>query len=342
MSVFFTFVHELHFNDIIHSLKKHKMNCTTHKLLLIIIIAFSSLSLFAQSKKEMDIKAIKSMAGCYDVTFKYTETFAPEVDYEQAYDYTSAAFEWAEIIEESDNKIVLQHLLIIQQDTLDPYIIKHWRQDWVYESDKQFKYDKDNRWIFQNLDKNQSKGKWTQSVFQVDDSPRYSGTATWTHVDGISSWFQKSDSPLPRREYSKRDDYNVMKRGNRIQITSYGWLHEQDNDKVIRNDSIDVLLVQEKGYNTYKRRQESDCEAAQAWWEQNKLMWSEVREVWDDVYSNRKDIKLAVKLNEKRLYEHLFFSEKEWNKERIQSLIKSYEINDPASSGINLKENKTN
>jgi hypothetical protein len=93
--------------------------------IVLIALSIALNPLFAQNaKKQQDLEAIKSMAGCYSVEFKYTETFAPEVDYEKAYDYTSAAFEWAQIVEESDDKIVIQHLLIINDST----VIKHWRQ----------------------------------------------------------------------------------------------------------------------------------------------------------------------------------------------------------------------
>lgn len=279
-----------------------------------------------ESKKSLDIRAITSMVGCYDVEFKYTETFAPEVDYEHAYDYTSAAFEWAELVEQTENKIVLQHLLIIN----DSMIIKHWRQDWIYESNDQFRYHKGNRWVFEPMSEALVQGKWTQNVYQVDDSPRYSGTATWTHVDGVSSWYNKADSPLPRREYSKRDDYNVMKRGNRIQITDYGWLHEQDNDKIIRNaEDKDVLLVQEKGYNTYKRRPDQDCKAAQDWWAENKMMWEGVRDTWADIYDRKIPLHLHVKVEDKRLYEHLFYDTKSWDKSEVKDLIAQYIILEP-------------
>ena len=294
--------------------------------LMAVALTLLSMNVFAQSKKALDLKAIKSMAGCYDIEFKYTETFAPEVDYEQAYDYTSAAFEWAQIVEESKNKIVLQHLLIIQRDSMPAYIIKHWRQDWVFEADREFTYNKDNEWVFSTLDKKERKGKWTQSVYQVDDSPRYSGTATWTHVDGVSSWYHKADSPLPRREYSKRSDYNVMKRGNRVQITDYGWLHEQDNDKIIRENGEDVLLVQEKGYNTYKKRPDAECAAATQWWTENQTMWTDVRDVWDEVYNNAAELKLEKKVDDKMLYEHLFYGGKVWEKEEIKELIQNYTI----------------
>lgn len=279
---------------------------------------------FAQKdKKKLDLAAIKAMEGCYNVEFKYTETFAPEVDYEHAYDYTSAAFEWAEIIEETEDKVVLQHLLIINDST----IIKHWRQDWTFEKQDVYRFDKNNKWVYEPLTKKEAEGTWTQDVYQVDDSPRYTGTATWTHVDSVSAWYNKADSPLPRREYTKRDDYNVMKRGNRVQIMDGKWLHEQDNDKVIREDGKeDKLLVQEKGYNTYVKKSDEDCKAAQDWWKNNKEKWASVRTIWNDVYASKQPIELKAKVEGKSLYEHLFYNPKYSNYEDIKALIESYVI----------------
>lgn len=303
-------------------MKKKDFKSVIQLVVLVCISLVNSATIAQTGSKSLDKKAIKSMLGCYDVEFKYTETFAPEVDYEQAYDYTSAAFEWAELVEEMEDKIVIQHLLIINDST----IIKHWRQDWIYEAESEFRYNKDNEWVFESLDTKSNVGKWTQSVYQVDDSPRYSGTATWTHVDGTSSWYNKADSPLPRREYSKRSDYNVMKRGNRVHITDYGWLHEQDNDKVIRTDTSEVLLVQEKGYNIYKKRANKDCIAAKTYWEDNKAMWTDVRNIWDDIYSDSKELILHEKIEGKKLYEHLFFSDIALEKKKIQEIIDSYLI----------------
>lgn len=290
--------------------------------LVIILALFSAAATYAQeTNKEKDKEAIKAMLGCYDVEFKYTETFAPEVDYEKAYDYTSAAFEWAELVEETEDKIVIQHLLIIN----DTMIIKHWRQDWIYEADYQYRFDKKNKWVYEPLENGENIGKWTQNVYQVDDSPRYSGTATWTHVDGRSAWYNKADSPLPRREYTKRDDYNVMKRGNRVQITNLGWLHEQDNDKVIREDGKeDLLLAQEKGYNTYVKRPSEDCVSASTWWAENQEMWVGVRDKWADVLDQKTDLELHGKVDDKRLYEHLFFSNKDWKEDEVSDLIDKY------------------
>lgn len=275
----------------------------------------------AQTKKEKDQKAIKDMCGCYEVTFEFTETFAPEVDYEKAYDYKSAGLEWVQPVEDKDDKIVLQHLLVIN----DTMVIKHWRQDWLYENTNFYRFNKDSQWKFEKKPADEVKGQWTQNVYQVDDSPRYSGSASWVHVDGKTYWENKSDSPLPRREYTKRSDYNVMKRGNRHEITSDGWIHEQDNDKIIRKDGEeDVLLVQEKGINTYKKVDDSKCKIAQDWWKENEKTWKIVRQKWNDVLAKNTDLKLKPKVNDKHLYEYLFYGDTARNKKEISALVDQF------------------
>lgn len=298
-----------------------KQNLNALWVTIIVYLIASSTSLQAQAdKKNSDLEAIRSMAGCYEVEFKYAETFAPSEDYEKSKNYATGALEWVEIAEDTGSKVVLQHILIVR----DTMIIKHWRQDWVYEDTCQYRYHRDKSWLYEPMAYTDVEGKWTQNVYQVDDSPRYSGTATWTHVDGVSSWYHKADSPLPRREYTKRSDYNVMKRGNRILIHDDKWVHEQDNDKVIRSDSSDIVLAQEKGYNTYTKIDDARCTLAQEYWKENHNMWSDVRHVWNGVLDKRKNLNLRKSVNDKKLYEHLFFSDQKWTKENLDTLINSY------------------
>jgi hypothetical protein len=279
---------------------------------------------YAQSnKKDLDRKSIKDMCGCYEVTFKYTETFAPEIDYEKKLDYTAAALEWAQVIEEDKDHIAIQHLLVVH----DSMVIKHWRQDWDYGNRQVFHYDKDNTWNFLSLPKDGVKGQWTQKVFQVDDSPRYSGSATWVHFDGKDYWENRSDSPLPRREYTKRDDYNVMSRGNRQEITSYGWVHEQDNDKIVRKDGAeDVLLVQEKGYNVYTKVDDSKCKLAQGWWKENSALWDRVRAVWATVYNRDTRLKLEKQVEGKPLFMHFYDLDNSSTEADIRAIIDKFII----------------
>lgn len=275
-------------------------------------------------KKQLDREAIKAMCGCYEVTFKYTETFAPEIDYEKKLDYSAAALEWAQLIVDENDKLSIQHLLVVHDTT----VIKHWRQDWLFENRNVFYYNKDNSWTFKELEKNNVKGQWTQKVYQVDDSPRYSGSATWIHADGKTYWENKTDSPLPRREYTKRKDYNVMLRGNRQELTEYGWLHEQDNDKIIREESTeDVLLAQEKGYNTYKKIDDSRCQLAQNWWKENNKLWEKVRTVWTEVYNRKGDLTMQKAVDKQPLFMHFYTLNNNSSTSDIKNIIDKFIIN---------------
>jgi hypothetical protein len=80
-------------------------------------------------KFEQDRLAIKSLAGYYKVTFNYAETFAPDTAYKFHPRYHSWGYEWAIVVEDSPKKIAIQHLLVVG----DSMVIKHWREDWVYE-----------------------------------------------------------------------------------------------------------------------------------------------------------------------------------------------------------------
>ncbi|TGV01751.1 DUF6607 family protein [Flavivirga rizhaonensis] len=289
-------------------------------LLSLLILTFSSVG-NTQEKKTKDQKAIKDMCGCYEVKFKYAETFSPDIAYEKAYDYRASALEWAELVVDKENKIGIQHLLIVN----DTMVIKHWRQDWEFQNQYVFNYKSKNTWGIKKFSKEDVSGQWTQKAYQVDDSPRYSGSATWVHVDGKSYWANKTDAPLPRREYSKRDDYNIMNRGNNVQLTGYGWLHEQDNDKIIRVDGEkDELLVQEKGYNIYRKIADEKCKLAKDWWKKNNKIWKKVRQEWDHVLAKNKEIKLKEKVDDKKLYQYLFALENNANKKDIEAIINQF------------------
>ena len=185
--------------------------------------------------------------------------------------------------EEQPGKLVIQHLLVAN----DTRVIKHWREDWLFQSASLLRFDQNATWKRVSLSPAQAKGQWTQRVFEVDDSPRYEGSATWIHADGRHYWESTTDAPLPRREYTKRTDYNVMRRTNHHEIRSDGYVHEQDNDKIIRSETGDQLLASEKGLNTYKRTDDAKCRAAQLWWTKNRAYWADVRTVWDEVLVNR-------------------------------------------------------
>ncbi|MDB5271774.1 MAG: hypothetical protein JWO58_141 [Chitinophagaceae bacterium] len=258
---------------------------------------------FAQQKNnvQQDREAILSFAGCYKVVFEFAETFAPDT----AYQYHDRKFDWGieqvSVLENTNKKIVLQHLLIVN----DTMIIKHWRQDWVYENTELLSYYKDNEWIKVKLTATQAKGTWTQKVFQVDDSPRYEGYGTWIHVDGRHFWESTTDAPLPRREITKRQDYNVVKRHSHVETMDYGWVLEQDNEKIIRSENGDKLLCWEKGMEKFLKGN-YNCKPGLDWWTRNSRYWNDVRTVWDEVFSQQTVLKLEKRIEDKFLFEKLF------------------------------------
>jgi len=276
------------------------------KVLFGTIVLLNGLNTNAQdNKKSEDIKAIKAMCGCYEVEFNFAETFKYSKDEKYVPSKTKydRGLEWVELVEDQPNKIVMQHLLIVS----DSMIVKHWRQDWEFENTKFYQFNKDKTWKFQTLSKNDVKGQWSQKVFQVDDSPRYEGTATWVHVDGKHYWTNTTDAPLPRREHTIRNDYNVLKRTNTHEITKDGWIHDQDNEKILRDEAgKDNLIAKEKGTDYYKKVADSKCLAAQNYWKKNAAVWKNVRSKWQSVYDRNKDLNLETKVDNKQIYEFLF------------------------------------
>ncbi|MDE0966687.1 MAG: hypothetical protein OR998_01155 [Flavobacteriaceae bacterium] len=293
-------------------------------LIPILILAFS-FSANSQNKKKQDKEAIKKMCGCFEVEFNFAETFKYSKDstYVPSKNKTTGGLEWAQLVDDDKNKISIQHILLVGPES-SPYIMKHWKQDWIYENRDFHMYNGDNTWKYETKEKESVKRQWTQKVYQVDDSPRYEGSSSWVHVDGKSYWENTTDAPLPRREYSQRNDYNITVRGNRQEITKDGWVHDQDNSKVIREeDKEDIVVAKEKGYNFYKKVDDSKCLAAASWWIENYSKWETVRSKWNEIYSRKSNLELHSKVDGKPLYSYLF-DDAMVDKEIINKTIESF------------------
>lgn len=296
-------------------------------LVLFIIVLFSINSVNSQKKKNKDIEAIKKMCGCYEVTYNFAETFNYSKDslYKPSKIKISGGLELAVLVEDENDIISIQHILQVG-DPSNPMIVKHWRQDWLFENKNTYMFNANNSWIYNEKNKKEIKGQWTQKVFQVDDSPRYEGSGSWVHVDGKSYWENTTPAPLPRREYTIRSDYNLTMRGNRHEITKYGWLHDQDNSKIKRvMGKDDLIIAKEKGYNTYKKVNDNRCSVAKKWWIDNSTKWAIVRSKWEQIFNKKVDLYLKPTVDNMPLYIYLF-DDKIKEKESINSLIESFVI----------------
>ncbi|MES2520430.1 MAG: DUF6607 family protein [Bacteroidota bacterium] len=279
-------------------------------------VLLMGVSIMVNAQKSEDLRAIKGQCGCFDVKFNYAETFAPEKDYKFHDRYKTGGREWVFVDEESKDKLVLMHLLVIN----DTMVIKHWREDWVYENTDLLAFEKGTEWKSLILPKNEVKGQWTQKVFEVNDMPRYEGSASWIHKDGKHLWANITDAPLPRREYTKRSDYQVLRRNNRIHVTENGYLHEQDNDKIIRAETGDKLLAQEKGLNDYLKIDDDKCLLATEFWTKNREYWVDVRAVWGQLLAKNNGLNIKTKTYEgKMLWKEIDDLVEEFKKKGIKS-----------------------
>lgn len=246
---------------------------------------------------QADRTAILAMQGEYTVDFVFDETVLLAPGYERASAQRSGGDEVVIVVEDTPTKIVLQHILV-QQST--GHVTKHWRQDWTYEAPHRWEFAADQTWRVRDIPAEKTRGAWTQCVYEVSDAPRYCGTGKWNHRYGVSTWTSdRTWRPLPRREYTKRDDYNAMNVENRHTITPGGWTHEQDNTKTVRraDGSTERTIAREFGFNDYIRTDELNFQPAYDYWDATKDYWAKVRARWDAFLSQPPGLHLKTKVD---------------------------------------------
>lgn len=253
---------------------------------------------------EQDRQAILAMAGDFKVTFDFTET-VPFVDgYTPKDQYVTGAEEVVRVIADQGDFISLQHILVVGGD--EKFAIKHWRQDWTYEPASVLVFIGGNAWETRPLPAGSTAGKWSQVVYQVDDAPRYGAVAAWSHEDGVSQWTPPREwRPLPRRDATKRDDYHAVAAVNRHAITPEGWVHEQDNSKLILSGEAPQVLVREIGVNTYIRSDDVPADIAETYWAQTADFWASVRADWARLEAEHTRFGLTIQGEPEALYMEL-------------------------------------
>lgn len=240
---------------------------------------------------QKDRQAILAMAGEFEVKFKFDETVSLREGYELKHD-TAGGYETVLVAEDSGKKIVLQHILVSKDGE---HVVKHWRQDWTYEDRDLLEYAGGRTWKARQLGSKESRGTWTQAVFEVNDGPRYESVGRWVHDGAYASW-QSAETwrPLPRREYTQRKDYDVLLAVNRHAITPWGWVHEQDNTKWDRaNSDGHPFIARELGVNEYRRIENFDFAPARAYLDRTRGYWAAVRTQWQRVLVGSKPLEVA-------------------------------------------------
>jgi hypothetical protein len=255
---------------------------------------------------EKDRRAILAMAGAYRVSFDFLEVVGFTTGYSPSRPYQSWGTEYVYVAEDEPNFISLQHIMVMyfkQEDgsVSEPMVMKHWRQDWQFEKPTEFVFTGNNIWERRALASSEVKGMWSQSVFQVDDSPRYESRGKWEHYANFSSWKSgKTWRPLPRREGSVRKDYHVLEGFNRHTITPSGWVQEEENMKLVLDQSGEPhsetpYLAKEIGVARYERVSDHDFKPGDIYWEKTGPFWRDVREVWSQLIAKNSSMSISKK-----------------------------------------------
>ncbi|MCG8508751.1 MAG: hypothetical protein MI741_05930 [Rhodospirillales bacterium] len=272
-------------------------------------------------KFEQDRAAILGMAGKFKVTFDFREVMALRPDYELKKPYRSEAYEMVKVVTDEPKHISMQHLLVVVDGEGEKHVVKHWRQDWRYEQAETWTYKGDDRWEPVTQSPTEIEGTWTQIVYQVDDSPRYWGTGTWVHEHGVSRWTSDlTNRPLPRREHTKRDDYDILQAINTHIVTDNGWLHRQENRKLDTSNSEHPIIALETGLNPYIRTDKDVFTPAEEYWSKTADFWAAVREAWTAIYAQREPIHIRDSLERGSLRQYTYELEDEYWEEPVDEV----------------------
>ena len=249
----------------------------------------------AAASFEQDRADILAMAGNYKVRFDMQESTRWDAGYTPLAAKTSGGHEVVRVVEDTGRKIMLQHLLVIEHEG-KAHVIKHWRQDWEYEPQRVLVYSDRNKWVWEDVPERMRTGRWSQTVYQVDDSPRYGGWGQFETQAGIRRWRSNwTWRPLARRDAVRGPVYDRYYAINRHQPTPDGWIHWQDNTKMGTKDGKLVPIVQEYVLNTYTKYDQYDVKAADDYWAATRDYWAAVRAAWDRVAATKGGIAIDEK-----------------------------------------------
>ncbi len=254
-----------------------------------------------------------AMAGSYRVTFDFLEVTPFSSDTKRDRPYQSWGTERVYVDRDDGRFISLSHILvmrILQKDgsLSEPLVTKHWRQDWRYEPAEVVEYRGREQWARRVLKQKDVTGQWSQTVFQVDESPRYASVGKWQHTASFSSWISGDTwRPLPRREWSVRKDYQVLIGTNRHTIVPTGWIQEENNLKGVLDeqralDAAKPYVAREYGVARYERLQAPDFGAADQYYESTKKFWDEVRDAWSADFRKQPVITLRAPVDQGGLF----------------------------------------
>lgn len=234
---------------------------------------------------ERDRQAILAQQGQFKVRFDFQENVSFREGYEPIEAHISGGNEIVRLVEDTGERISLQHILVMEHDG-QSIVVKHWRQDWVYQPATVLTYAGPNRWVLTEVPEAERVGAWSQTVWQTDDSPRYGGVGRWSFDNGLTEWTSNPTwRPLARRDAVRDPIYDRYLGTNRHALTPFGWVHIQDNLKMAAaegDDADPVAIVQEDVVNTYRTDTSYNPGPGDDYWAATREYWAGVRAAWDE------------------------------------------------------------
>jgi hypothetical protein len=261
--------------------------------------------------QERDRRAILAMAGGYRVNFDFLEVASFTGKGDRPRPYQSWGTEKVYVDIDEPRHISLVHILdmrVVGEDgkVSASMVTKHWRQDWYYEPAEVIEYDRGNRWVKRKLTAAERKGKWVQQVYQVDEAPRYGSLGRWEHNAAFSSWVSgETARPLPRREWSVRKDYTLLRGTNRHTVLPTGWLQEENNLKDTAGAAM-PFVGREYGVARYERLKNGDFAAGDTYYANTRPFWTEVMKQWQQYWERATEVNLEAHSDQSGDFAKLF------------------------------------
>ena len=129
---------------------------------------------------------------------------------------------------------------------------------------------------------------------------------------------------------------------NRHTLTPSGWVHEQDNYKLVIEGDERSVIAREVGLNVYQRTTSVDFSKVRSYWAGTSEFWGDVRSSWADLMSAGGAGKLGASGKDKKLYQHMFGlaaealkhpEDREGRKKKIREVMNAFVLGDGPTSG---------
>ncbi|KAK0332220.1 hypothetical protein LTR94_025775, partial [Friedmanniomyces endolithicus] len=241
-----------------------------------------------------DRQSSLAQAGQYRVHFDMRENVSFQADYDPLEEKLSGGSEIVRVVYDQGERISLQHILVMEHGG-QTIVVKHWRQDWVYQPQTVLTYAGPGRWNLTPVSAEERQGAWSQTVWQTDDSPRYGGVGHWRYENGLAAWTSDPTlRPLARRDAVRNPVYDRYLGTNRHILKPDGWVHIQDNIKLSgKAGGEPIAIVQEDVINTYDRSTAYSPQAGDDYWAKTQSYWAAVRQAWDETIIAHNGLSLA-------------------------------------------------